>query len=555
MINVQTFRTIGVNGEQSLGISPRRRAPFYVFSPVVFSHGTVGNGRPNLAALDSESVFVPVVPRLFGRLSSFDVLGVKSALSTPFVLPFSVLSKVLRRSLAVIGSRTWLTTVRNTVAFLVVLGSVFADSAVGADFGVKGHLRHTDIVTSNSGNVKQGENGGNPDRAIPCQAAYVGNLPRDAEGVTTNGRAKAVKPTRAPCPVQLTGDEIVCSAWEHAGASDKEPRTKTERTNIQSRSGELADNVTNNNALLRRLKERGNVKTFSGGNVILQEIMYNDETTNNTNSYSGYEVLNVGQNSPISAAQFSIKQYASAVSISGLEMIQNSGKEAIIDLLDGRMEVAEAQLANRISGDLYGDGTGNAGKNLDGLAAAVPDSPSSGTYGGINRLVWTFWRSVAYSGVTNGGAAVSAANIQQYMDALAVQLIRGTDKPDLIVADNNYYRLYLQSLQSIQRITDSGSGMAGAGFAALKYYGAGMASDVVLDGGIGSSTYNSGAGNSNHMWFLNTKYLHFRPHKDRNFVPIGGERQAVNQDAIVKLIGWAGNLTCSGSQFQGVLIA
>ncbi len=62
------------------------------------------------------------------------------------------------------------------------------------------------------------------------------------------------------------------------------------------------------------------------------------------------------------------------MSISGLEMIQNSGKEAIIDLLDGRMEVAEAQLANRISGDLYGDGTGNAGKNLTGLAAAVPDS-------------------------------------------------------------------------------------------------------------------------------------------------------------------------------------
>jgi hypothetical protein len=31
-------------------------------------------------------------------------------------------------------------------------------------------------------------------------------------------------------------------------------------TTIQSRSGELADNVTNNNALLRRLKERGNVK-------------------------------------------------------------------------------------------------------------------------------------------------------------------------------------------------------------------------------------------------------------------------------------------------------
>ena len=230
-------------------------------------------------------------------------------------------------------------------------------------------------------------------------------------------------------------------------------------------------------------------------------------------------------------------------------MIQNSGKEAIIDLLDGRMNVAEAQLANRIGGDIYLDGTGNSGKNITGLAAAVPDSPSTGTYGGINRVTWTFWRSVAYSGVTNGGAAVTASNIQQYMDSVAVQLIRGTDKPDLIVADNNYYRLYLQSLQSIQRISDSGSSMAGAGFASLKYYGAGMASDVVLDGGIGS------AATANHMWFLNTKYIFFRPHVDRNFVPIGGERQAVNQDAIVKLIGWAGNLCSSGPQFSGVLVA
>tara|TARA_R110000868_G_scaffold92457_2_gene256605 strand:- start:12752 stop:13753 length:1002 start_codon:yes stop_codon:yes gene_type:complete len=320
-------------------------------------------------------------------------------------------------------------------------------------------------------------------------------------------------------------------------------------TNIQSRTGELADNVTNNNALLRRLKDRGNVKTFSGGNVILEEIMYSDSSTNNTNSYSGYETLDISQNSPISAAQFSITQYAAAISISGLEMIQNSGKEAIIDLLDGRMNVAEAQLANRIGGDIYLDGTGNSGKNITGLAAAVPDAPTSGTYGGIDRATWTFWQSVKYSGVTNGGSAVTASNITSYMDALAVQLIRGTDKPDLIVSDNTYYRLYLQSLQSIQRIADSGSTMAGAGFASLKYYGAGMASDVVLDGGIGASATAA------HMWFLNTKYLRFRPHADRNFVPIGGERQAVNQDAIVKLIGWAGNLTCSGSQFQGVLIA
>jgi len=326
-------------------------------------------------------------------------------------------------------------------------------------------------------------------------------------------------------------------------------------TTIQSRSGELADNVTNNNALLRRLKSKGNVRPFSGGNVILEEIMYNDSNQANVNSYSGFEILNIQQNSPISAAQFAITQYAAAVSISGLEMLQNAGKEAFIDLLEGRMKVAEGQLMNRLASDIYQDGTANSGKNITGIKAAVADSPGSGVYGGIDRGTWAFWRNQSYSAVNNGGSAASAANIQQYMTALAIRLVRGTDKADLIVADNTYFQYYVNSLQAIQKVSDPEQ--AGAGFASLKFYGGGQSADVVLDGGIYSggdavsSTWSGAA--ANHMYFLNTNYLFFRPHKDRNFVPIGGERQAVNQDAVVKLIGWAGNLTCSGAQFQGVL--
>ena len=331
-------------------------------------------------------------------------------------------------------------------------------------------------------------------------------------------------------------------------------------TTIQSRSRELADNVTNNNALLRRLKAKGNVKTFSGGNVILQEIMYPDASILNANSYSGYEILNITPNSPISAAQYDIKQYAAAVTISGLEMLQNSGKEALIDMLEARQSVAEAQIANRMDYDLYQDGTGNASKNLTGLGAAITTTPTAGTYGGISRVTWAFWRPVVYSGVTNGGAVVSAANVQQYMTAAALQLVRGSNKPDLYVGDTNYYQFYVNSLQAIQRITSStGEGSAGIGFGPeLKFFGGGFSADVVLGGGVNSivdSSSHTGGATANQMYILNTSYLFFRPHQDRNFVPIGGERQAVNQDAIVKLIGWAGNLTCSGQEFQGLLSA
>jgi hypothetical protein len=309
-------------------------------------------------------------------------------------------------------------------------------------------------------------------------------------------------------------------------------------TTIQSRSGELADNLTQNNAILQRLNQKGNVRPFSGGNVILEEIMYDDSATNNANSYSGYEVLNIAPDSPISAAQFKISQYADSVTMSGLEMLQNSSKEAIIDLLDGRMQVSEARLLNRISGDLYGDGTGNGGKNLDGLAAAVAVSPTSGTYGGINRATWTFWRNQITTGATS-------VNILAKMTEAAIKQIRGTDKADLIVAGNTMYQYYVGALQSIQRIAAEESGAAG--FASLKFYGGGTSADVVLGGGYGSQE------TATYMYMLNTNYIFLRPHKERNFVPIGGERQSINQDAIVKLYGWAGNLTASNSFLQGLL--
>jgi len=111
------------------------------------------------------------------------------------------------------------------------------------------------------------------------------------------------------------------------------------------------------------------------------------------------------------------------------------------------------------------------------------------------------------------------------------------------MADNNYWRMYLESLQAIQRIQSTE--MAEAGFDSLKY----MSADVVLDGGFG------GAAPANSMYFLNSDYLFFRPHRDRFFTPIGDDRFATNQDAMVKLIGFAGNMTVSNRRLQGVLSA
>lgn len=317
--------------------------------------------------------------------------------------------------------------------------------------------------------------------------------------------------------------------------------TEIVTTTLRNRTGQLADNVTKNNALLGRLKKKGKVKPVSGGRTIVQELEYAENGT--FKRYSGYEALNIAPSDVFTGAEYNYAQAAVAVSISGLEMLQNSGENAIIDLLESRIMNAERTLVNNIALDCYSDGTADGGRQIGGTQLLVSKTPSTGTVGGIDAstTVGSFWRNIAFSSATDGGAAATAANIQSYMNRLYIQLIRGTDSPDLIVADNNYFRLYLESLQAIQRITSDE--LADAGFQNLKYMGA----DVVLDGGFG------GGAPTNTMYFLNTNYIYFRPHTDRNFVPIGDDRFAVNQDAMVKLIGFAGNMTTSNRRLQGVL--
>ena len=309
-------------------------------------------------------------------------------------------------------------------------------------------------------------------------------------------------------------------------------------TTIEARSGKVADNVRANNALLSRLQKRGRVKTVSGGSTILQELSFQSNGT--AMFYSGAEVLNISPSDVISAAQFPFKQAAVAVTITGLEELQNASDEAIIDLFDARLDVAEASIENTVTTGIYSDGTGTNGKQITGLQAMVVASPSTGVVGGIDRATWSFWRNQTFDFSGDLGASASASNIQTGFNTLYAKTSRGSDVVDLITVDNFFWGLYMASLQNLQRFQGS-SEMADLGFVSAKY----MNADVVLDGGIGGNMPTHSA------FFLNTKYIYYRPHARRNFVPIGDDRMSTNQDAVVRLIGWAGNMTASGLQFQG----
>lgn len=305
-------------------------------------------------------------------------------------------------------------------------------------------------------------------------------------------------------------------------------------TTLQGYSKKLADNVTNHNALLRYLDMKGN-KNYATGRTIVQELDYAENST--VKWYSGAELLDVSGSETFTAAEYSYKQLNGNVVINGLEEIQNSGKEAVHNLLKSRIKNLERSLKNTMATALYGDGTGSNGKELGGLQLIVADT-NTNTVGGIDANTYSFWQNKVYD-FSDESVTPSKTTIQAAMNDMYVDTTRGADKVDFIVADKTYYIYYWESLQAQQRFTVDTK--AAAGFQNIAYAGN---IPVFFDSECPAE----------HMYFLNTDYLFLRPSKGREFTP-SKDRMSVNQDSMVKPVFWAGNMTCSNRSLQGVIHA
>ncbi len=316
-------------------------------------------------------------------------------------------------------------------------------------------------------------------------------------------------------------------------ASPNSSFTEVITTTLQGYSKQLADNVTSHNALLNHIDQKGN-KMPATGRTIVQELEYAENAT--AKWYSGYETLDVSPSEIFTAAEFNYKQLNGNVVISGLEQVQNSGKEAVHNLLKSRIKNLEKTLKNTVATALYADGTGTDGKELGGLQSLVADA-GAGTVGGINSSTYTWWKNKIYD-FSGEGITASSTTIQAAMNNLWLQCIRGADKPDVVTAGTTYFNFYWSSLQDNQRFTSDDT--AQAGFMNLMF----MSAPVFYDDQCTATK----------MYMLNTDYLFLRPAKGREFVPLG-EKASVNQDAMVMPVVWAGNMTTSNRSLQGIILA
>lgn len=300
-------------------------------------------------------------------------------------------------------------------------------------------------------------------------------------------------------------------------------------------SDDIADQVLHHNPVLAVLDEKGLIRKFSGGYELRKPVMYNDSAVGGF--YSGLSSFNLDAIDDFTAFRFAIKQAYEPIAISGRDKRANRDEEMLLDLAETKMKAAISRLKNTVSTSLRGDGTGSGGLEFDGLKKAVSSSPTSGTYGQIDRSTNTWARNIAVA--VSGG--LTAANVQENISDAISQVTRGDDMPDLGIMDRTAWKYLHSSLTAIQRIQLPAK-KAVAGFRALNYDGA----DFVFDGGFGSSVLESAS-----IRLLNTDYWSFDMVRGADFKPLAPDMaRPVDQDAFFTVLIVEGNLCCSAPALQ-----
>ena len=305
----------------------------------------------------------------------------------------------------------------------------------------------------------------------------------------------------------------------------------------------VIDSVLNGNVLTMRLL-RG-ATSWRGGTSIDIAVNLSDITA--VGSYFGFDTLSTTQENIRQRAVFTPSQYYVSIPLSGIQTAINQGEPAVINLVSTEIDWRTRRLRDSMGDGVYSDGTGNNSKDILGLIAAVGDTTTVTTYAGLSRATFTNWAAT----VTAQSGSLSIANLAADFDAAQ----RGDDAPTLIVTTPAVFSIYEAlltptvshqfSMNDFRLVEDTGgvgstivkiggTVSANQGFRALTFRGIPFVSDEKCT--------------ADNIYTLNENHLRFytipRPNQEiRNGFSWTGFKEAINQDAVVAQLLWAGQLT------------
>src|SRR5262245_13761248 len=238
-------------------------------------------------------------------------------------------------------------------------------------------------------------------------------------------------------------------------------------TTLSDFSKVLTENITSNKFLLWALGQQGGITTRSGGKTIVEPIILDESP--NTAWISELGTLNMTKSEGITAAEYAWKILSDTMTLSGLEMFQNSGPNGMIDLWNAKGKQMGISMRNALNAALFSDGSANGGTALIGLLAAIENGDTWTTYGTIDSNANTNWRNQFVDTATYS----TSTNFLDGLRQLHMLCTAGGDMPDIGIMTQTLYQYFLSLLEAQQQFVrvPSDENVARAGFQNIVYMG------------------------------------------------------------------------------------
>lgn len=325
-------------------------------------------------------------------------------------------------------------------------------------------------------------------------------------------------------------------------------------TTLQLIRPRLADTIFKASTVASWLLERGRVKTESGGKWIEEPLIYQKNT--NTQAYRGYDVLNVAPTEELTMARYNWRQAATAVSISGLEELENAGPQAVFNLLKQKFMVAEMSFQEWFNEKLTArSSTKDLARDFLGLEEIIEPAATGGSQGSLGGIDKSgtgneFWENqytlLDLDTVTT--KTFVARNLTKAMITMYNDVTKNHNmQPDLILTTQLAIELYEKENHDLLRLnTVKDTNRLDPGFVGFYFKNALMRWDEDVYGLTGASE------DDHRMFFINSRFMGITLHSQRNFA-VTPMVKPHNQDARVGQILLAGNMTANNCRFLGVL--
>lgn len=295
---------------------------------------------------------------------------------------------------------------------------------------------------------------------------------------------------------------------------------------------EITDNIYASNPLFFRLNQAHKI-SVRGGYQIEAPLLYSRFTAGG--AYSGLDLLDVSPADTIRNAAWDWKQYYVPVTVDGLTLIKTDSPEAIADFIKQYFAQAEMELSEFLGDGVWSNGVTNV-KKIDGIQGAVDDGTVLTTYGGLSRSTYTWWRS-----------SVDTSTTQLTLTALQTQFgnqTYGGRHPTLIVTTQaNYNRYWVLNQANVSlniQPTAVDEQLANAGFTNVLFNGVPFLVDSHAP--------------ANSVYLLNEDFINLAVSPRGDFY-MEDFQTAINQDAMVAKLFWAGNLFFTNCKTQGKFTA